>query len=315
MKLLTCLILFFALTTKDVAAEAEHLTEQRYIEKMLLLEQQFNELENKLTQAQITILKLEQKISKMDENSVLALDGFLKLELIDGHPTAVFNAINLQVNSGSGRTDRTVNGLGNLIIGYNESSSNSPYFCSDSAYNNQSLCTASGHIWNNNVRRGSHNLIIGANNSYDDYGSIVSGVGHTANASYSNILGGLANHTAARYSNVSGGRYNETHALFSSISGGYDNITSGKYSSVSGGRRNTASGDYSSVSGGQLNTASGQYSSVTSGSGNQATETGASVTGGQSNTANGFMSNVSGGAIRVESGYNAWRAGNLRQDY
>ncbi len=330
MKSIIYLAVLASTTTLAGATELNNSLNPTQAEKLESLVQQFQRLKTELDQSKTTIKRLEQQINIMDDNSVLALDGYLKLGFKDGHPIAIFNAINVQVDNGTGRTDRVVNGLGNLIIGYNETSSNSLYFCSNPIYTLQSRCTLNGYQWGNNVRRGSHNLIIGSNNSYDDYGSIIAGVGNTSNANYSNILGGIANYTAAIYSNISGGRYNETHAYFSSITGGYDNVTNGKYSSILGGRentatglyssisagiKNTAEGVYSSVSGGQRNHAIGEYSSVSSGSGNQATATGSSVTGGQSNIAKGFMSNVSGGAIRVEAGYNAWRAGNLHQDY
>ncbi len=330
MKNISYLVILAFISSHAFAAEPISKHKSTQADKLMALEQQFQSLKTELDQSKATIYKLEQQINKMGDNSVLALDGYLKLGFKEGHPIAIFNAINVQVDNGTGRTDRTVNGLGNLIIGYNETSSGSLYFCSNPNYTLQSRCTLNGYQWDNNVRRGSHNLIVGSNNSYDDYGSIIAGVGNTSNANYSNILGGIANYTAAVYSSISGGRFNETYAYFSSITGGYDNVTSGKYSSISGGRENTASGLYSSisagikniaegqsssVSGGQRNQAKGEYSSVTSGSGNQATTTGSSVTGGQSNTARGYMSNVSGGAIRVEDGYNAWRAGGLHQDY
>jgi hypothetical protein len=46
------------------------------------------------------------------------LEG-LSLELVGGQPTLRFTGVNVQVVSGSGTTSGTVNGLGNLIIGYN----------------------------------------------------------------------------------------------------------------------------------------------------------------------------------------------------
>jgi len=315
MKIHTCLMIITFITTQASATEFNHESNQIQANKLLALEQQFLTFQAELVESKATISKLEAEIDKMRSNSVLALDGYLKLGSVSGHPAAVFQYVNVQVTSGSGRTDGTVNGLGNLIIGYNETSSNSMEFCSNPSYSVESLCIRSGYQWDNNVRRGSHNLIVGANNSYDDYGSIIAGVGNTSNANYANVLGGIANYTAAVYSNISGGRYNETYANFSSISGGYDNVTNGKYSSISGGRQNTTEGESSSISGGQRNTTNGTYASVTGGSGNQANEDGSSVTGGQSNRANGYMSTVSGGAIRTESGYNSWRAGNLHQDY
>src|SRR5262245_59737810 len=57
---------------------------------------------------------------------------------------------NLQDVDGSGGTDGPTNGLGNLIVGYNEDESGLP-------------------------RTGSHNIIGGTDNGYASYGGIVTG--------------------------------------------------------------------------------------------------------------------------------------------
>jgi hypothetical protein len=68
---------------------------------------------------------------------------------------------NLHIRSGSGSTDGTVNGLGNLIIGYNEPSDGGA------------------------GRGGSHNLVVGRENSYASYGGVVGGLRSTVSAPYS----------------------------------------------------------------------------------------------------------------------------------
>ncbi|HEX7627338.1 MAG TPA: hypothetical protein VF354_00260, partial [Candidatus Methanoperedens sp.] len=59
---------------------------------------------------------------------------------------------NLHIRDGSGDTFGPVNGLGNLIIGYNELRGS------------------------NDNRTGSHNLILGKANNYASYGGLVAGV-------------------------------------------------------------------------------------------------------------------------------------------
>ena len=54
----------------------------------------------------------------MQKNSVLALNGKLKLAQQNGYKTALFTGVNVQVVNGLGKTD-IINGLGNLIVGYN----------------------------------------------------------------------------------------------------------------------------------------------------------------------------------------------------
>jgi len=244
-----------------------------------------------------------------------------------------FNGTNIHITSGSGATDGVVNGLGNLIIGYNE-----PRGGSDD-------------------RTGSHNLVLGSKNNYTSYGGLVAGAmnnilapyasvsggyGNTANESYSSVGGGISNIASGWYSSVSGGEgnrasgdissvsgggSNSASGYASSVSGGISNAASGYFSSISGGRintasgydsssvsggyNNTASGSYSSVSGGTDNTASGWYSSVSAGAGNIALNTYSSVSGGDWNTASGYASSVSGGSSNKANGTSSSVSGGI----
>jgi hypothetical protein len=156
--------------------------------------------------------------------------------------TTTFSGCNLYLNNGLGATNGepgnpfdtnapVVNGLGNLIIGYNES-------------------RALYAVGEPDVRTGSHNLIVGDGNNY---------------ASYGGIVGGRFNATQAPYASVSGGRSNTASGVDSSVSGGLANTASYIVSTISGGDGNTASGLASSVSGGAFNSASGDWSSILGG--------------------------------------------------
>lgn len=150
---------------------------------------------------------------------------------LTGMETVRFSGVNVQVVSGSGATNGVpgdplrsggaVNGLGNLIIGYNESDGSSTP-----------------------ARWGSHNLVIGVSNDYTSYGGMVVG---------------RANRIAAPHASVSGGNGNSGLGLFSSVSGGQSNTAAFQSTSVSGGVGNLARGLYSSVSGGYFRTAPGIY--------------------------------------------------------
>jgi hypothetical protein len=172
----------------------------------------------------------------------------------------VFTGANVFVQSGSGATNGTVNGLGNLIVGYNEDAS---------VFGNAS-----------SERTGSHNLVVGAGHTYSSYGAFVSGWRNAVTGRYSSVSGGALNVASGSYSSVSGGEGNEASGTEASVLGGYINFASavsstvcggwghfasGFTSSVSGGRENTASGAASSVSGGEFNVASGNYSSILGG--------------------------------------------------
>jgi hypothetical protein len=224
-------------------------------------------------------------------------------------PHVIFHDANVHVQNGSGWTG-VLNGLGNLIVGYNESA-----FAEEAN------------------RYGSHNLIIGEDHEYIQRGGLVAGRGNkingpsttvsggfnnTANIAYSSVSGGYGNTANGTYSSISGGRDNTTSNLYSSVSGGWNNIAnneaanvsggylneaSGEKSTVSGGFQNEASGPFTSVSGGAFNTASGGgYGSVSGGGSNTASGQYASVSGGVSNRATGSRSSISGGYGNVASG-------------
>ena len=187
-------------------------------------------------------------------NSVLALDGILTLDTINGYPTARFNGVNVQVVNGLNDTD-TINGLGNLIIGYNEVApppEGPVAFCTDGLYARQDECEANGHIYTNSLKTGSHNLVVGDYNNYSQFAGIVSGRSNTINGRRAVVLGGHEHIAGGTGSAILGGESNRTRGIGTSVSGGYRNTATYELSSVSGGSTNTASGFASSVSGGFL---------------------------------------------------------------
>lgn len=116
---------------------------------------------------------------------------------------------NLHIRNGLNATDATPNGLGNLIIGYNEQRAT---------------------ILGDAPRNGSHNVVIGTGHGYTSYGGLVSGQANTISGPYASVSGGIFN-TASGYS--------------SSVSGGVQNRAEGEATSVSGGSGNTADADES----------------------------------------------------------------------
>ncbi len=132
----------------------------------------------------------------------------------------------------------TTNGLGNLIVGYNEERVLRPGCVQNPA-----------RFHCQDLRTGSHNIVDGALNNYTSFGGLV--------------VGNL-NTISGPYSSVSGGRNNRASGLSSSVSGGTSHTASGGGSSVSGGgglldgQGNTAEGDFSTVSGGRDVTATGE---------------------------------------------------------
>jgi hypothetical protein len=165
-----------------------------------------------------------------------------------------FDGVNVHIQDGSGATDGlpgagagTPNGLGNLIVGYDEDRT-----------------TGSD-------KTGSHNLVVGEQHNYPSYGGLVAGFQNTVSGTNASVSGGRSNTASGINSSVSGGTTSTASGDWSSISGGYNNTSSGNTSSISGGSSNTASGYFSSVSGGFDNEASGNWSSISGGSFGSAT--------------------------------------------
>ena len=160
-----------------------------------------------------------------------------------GVDDVIFTGCNVHVQNGQGITASS-NGVGNLIIGYNE----------DDVFINP------GHpAYGANDRGGSHNVVIGPEHIYSSYGGLVAGYSNTVSGDYASVSGGAHNTASGIMASVSGGWYNKASAYYASVSGGDSNEASAPTASVSGGFGNEASGTRASVSGGDSRTASGQY--------------------------------------------------------
>ena len=224
-------------------------------------------------------------------------------------PTVLFRGVNVQIVDGTGSTlpDSGVgpNGLGNLIIGYDEADPDAGPLCSDGRFLTQAECLTEGEIWAANQKNGAHNLVVGPAHFYSQTGGVVFGSGNVINGLGAVVSGGRLNTASSFHSSVSGGALNTASADVSSVSGGSENTAGGPTSSVSGGSLNTASTNNSSVSGGRSNTASGANSSVSGGNRNTASSLTSSVSGGQDNIASGSISSVSGGEANTADGENS----------
>ncbi len=153
----------------------------------------------------------------------------------NGYPASYFTACNVYIQDGLGSTSgmptdpidlglyhngplpRT-NGLGNLIIGYNEP---------------QAFHAPGGTVTGQYT--GSHNLIVGAGNQYSSFGAIVGGQVNYSDAPYGSILNGYQDECSGSVSTITAGVYNLATGVLSSVGGGYNNSASGVNSTVSGG--------------------------------------------------------------------------------
>jgi hypothetical protein len=198
---------------------------------------------------------------------------------------------NLHIVNGLGRTDCGTeeqpiadcpNGLGNLIVGYNE---------------------PRPEEFGENIRSGSHNVVVGQQHNFSRFGGLVVGNFNTISGDFAVVSGGEGNTASGVEASVSGGRENTASGIWSSVSGGRVNLPTDEFASVSGGFANVASGSHSSVSGGAENNASVFATVVSGGQGNRASGTFSSVCGGEANTTNSDFTVVSGGRANTAGGF------------
>lgn len=264
----------------------------------------FAALKDAVETLQAKVASQDAEIESLKGNSALTLDGYVELVADDNYPNekrVLFSGVNVQVINGLDQA--TVNGLGNLIVGYDEPrSATGALVCSNGEYKTKQECTDNSEVWASSHKSGSHNLVVGNNNAYSQTGGFVAGFDNAVTRSYATVSGGQLNIASGPYSSVSGGRANIVSASSSVISGGVLNTVSGDNSSVSGGYLNSVSGQYGSVSGGSGNSVSGLFGSVSGGSTNSASASVSSISGGRNNTASGPGSSISGGFNNSASG-------------
>jgi hypothetical protein len=171
------------------------------------------------------------------------LENKLSAMTFDGAANeVVISGANLRIVNGLGSTE-TTNGLGNLIVGYNELRM----------------------FGAQNIRTGSHNAVVGKQHNFASFGGLVVGSQSDITGQWASVSGGSRNTASGDFSSVSGGQDNQATGAFSVVSGGQDNITGGAFSVVSGGHANVASGELATISAGASNTAHGVVSSVSGG--------------------------------------------------
>jgi hypothetical protein len=144
-----------------------------------------------------------------------------------GLPEVVIAGANLRLVNGL-RATATTNRLGNLLVGYNESREGE------------------------NVRTGSHNVVVGQGHNFSSFGGLVVGRQNEISGAFAAVSGGFDN-------TASGGFDNTASANATSVCGGQGNTASGPTAAINGGEANTASGLTSSVSGGRNHTARGDF--------------------------------------------------------
>ena len=149
-------------------------------------------------------------------------------------PEVVITGANLRLVNGL-RATATTNGLGNLLVGYNEAREGE------------------------NVRTGSHNVVVGQGHNFSSFGGLVVGRQNEISGAFAAVSGGFDNTASASATSVCGGRGNTARGEGATVSGGYGNTANGHTAAISGGEANTASGFTAAVSGGRNRTARGDF--------------------------------------------------------
>ncbi|HMF97069.1 MAG TPA: hypothetical protein VKE96_22380, partial [Vicinamibacterales bacterium] len=163
------------------------------------------------------------------------------MHISSGPDDVTITGANLRIVNGVGSTD-IANGVGNLIVGYDES--------------RQELdgCSGSTAGFCTDRRTGSHDVVVGRFNNFSSFGRLVIGEVNEISGRFSSVSGGGTNTAVGDYSSVSGGGGNAAFGKNSSISAGVNNRAIGFLSSVIGGLRNEAFGLGSTMSGGTTST-------------------------------------------------------------
>ncbi len=213
-----------------------------------------------------------------------------------------FDGFNIAIRNGSDQTHEAKNGLGNLVVGYNDD------------------------LGVDLDRTGSHNIVVGDLHSYRSTGGIVSGINNTIDEVNAAAIGGESQIVTGIAAVAVGGETNIVSARGAVAVGGYDvkvladnaatlggleNRAAGTTSAIVGGFQNRTTCSSSAAVGGVLNLAgevedpsvweatcsvSTSTSAVTVGGfGNYAGAFTAVVTGGQGGAAEGRFSSIQGG--------------------
>jgi len=273
------------------------------------------------------------------ENLELLLSR-VKLEEVDGKMSYIFGpesctlpdgtpvspcGVNVYVRNGSGASNNTFNGLGNIIIGSNRPPAKATlirnashsiivgeeheYLISSSAifgYQHNiiggmmTLMSGRGHFSVNGAAVGTSIIggieheIIGAS-----LNAIVGGAQHISAEGFCSLLGGFGNLCNSLHGQVIGGKHNRVDAETSTIGGGYYNEISptGISATIIGGELNIVEGPQCSIFGGSNHriSASGVSSAISGGRTGEVHKEYSTISGGDQHHIEGAFASVSGG--------------------
>jgi hypothetical protein len=139
---------------------------------------------------------------------------------VGGKPTIQFSGVNVQIVNGEGKTE-SLNGEGNLVIGYDESTGR--------------------------TQTGSHNLILGEQQAFSSFGGLLAGYGNTVSGREATVSGGALNTASGFYTSITGGMHNIARVEAASVQGGSTNLAEARFASIFGGKELTAKAEYEAI--------------------------------------------------------------------
>jgi hypothetical protein len=203
-----------------------------------------------LKQLHTQVAQLQAQVSALQHSPIQSLAQYVSIDYnVEAGvkaPNITFHGANIHIVNGAGSTN-SVNGLGNLIIGYDEAPT-----------------TLAG-----GERGGSHNFVMGGGNKFTTwaFNSIVAGNGNLMNGHSSAILSGSGNQITGDQFGLTtegviltGGGNNLYDATDSVIVDGGGNVIEYEYAVVLGGAGNGSDGNGSVTLGGVGTTLTGEYS-------------------------------------------------------
>ena len=303
------------------------------IAQITTLTANLNTLTAAVSELETSNINLQAEVDVLKADSVVGLATVLTVGTDNqGNTAAVFSGVNLHINNGAGAVNNgdpfTINGLGNLVVGYDEPISIRGASCSLGIYVNQTICENNNEVWSETHKSGSHNIILGPYHNYSRYSglitgktnivagdySMVGGISNTANNQFASVIGGEGNTVNGLAGSAFGGAFNSVFGETNSTLGGTENTVYGQYSTITGGSENYVEGESSSISGGLNNRADANFISISGGRNNIASGEASSISGGNGGIADGTDSSISGGLNREVLGDFDWVAGSLFED-
>jgi len=159
-----------------------------------------------------------------DIESIPGLADYVSVD--DATNTVLFSGANVQVVNGAGSSmiDDNLNGLGNLIIGYNSA---------------RFTWSAEEVV---SQRTGAHNLVMGPYNAYTNHYGIAHGFWNEAHGRYAVTIAGQYHQATGEGAVTIAGQYNVVEGEDSAAVGGSNNHISGERATSSGGTNNDITG-------------------------------------------------------------------------